>query len=101
VKVEGRLIGHVSLHIKSKMEILTDVLNDVNNPIEFMCQALKIDDVNRDNLDMELTDMLSDGRQSAHRLSQMVTRSGGCKSDFICKSEQSERVLIYVKSGSR
>lgn len=64
-KVELTLGGHAagrsSLEIKPKLEMLHQIMNDVVNPIELLCQTLNMDCLTRESLDMELSDIFTNG----------------------------------------
>lgn len=61
VTVGGHSVGRSSLEIKPKLEMLHQIMNDVVNPIELLCQTLNMDCSTRESLDMELSDIFTNG----------------------------------------
>jgi hypothetical protein len=57
----GHAAGRSSLEIKPKLEMLHQIMNDVVNPIELLCQTLNMDCSTRESLDMEMSDIFTNG----------------------------------------
>jgi len=57
----GHAAGRSSLEIKPKLEMLHQIINDVVNPIELLCQTLNMDCSTRESLDMEMSDIFTNG----------------------------------------
>ncbi|KAL3875375.1 hypothetical protein ACJMK2_033328 [Sinanodonta woodiana] len=57
--VYGKAVFHV-LQEEPKMEQILKLLHDVINPLELLCQVLRLDSGNREDLDRELIDLIPD-----------------------------------------
>ncbi|KAL3875373.1 hypothetical protein ACJMK2_033326 [Sinanodonta woodiana] len=71
VLVNGASFGRSTLHVpcvKSKMEELSELLYDIVNPIELLCQCLQVVPSSRDNLDRWLHDLLCNNTSSVSHI---------------------------------
>ncbi|KAL5018815.1 hypothetical protein ScPMuIL_004537 [Solemya velum] len=62
-------VGRTSLTFLSKLASIESLLYDVNNPQELLCQVLRVDDPA--DLDLELCDILTNGKQNVESLHQL------------------------------
>lgn len=75
VQIKDQDVGNSKLTIKSKEEIMSSIIKDMCNPIDFLCQCLRIQDSERDSLDRDLTDRLS-GYYSPFKQADTLTELG-------------------------
>lgn len=65
----NHFVGSTLLTFLSKMDDIDSLLYDVNNPQELLCQVLRVD--NPADLDLELCDRLTNGKQNVESLQQL------------------------------
>ncbi|XP_048759683.2 B-cell scaffold protein with ankyrin repeats-like isoform X2 [Ostrea edulis] len=58
--VDGKSVGTTNLTVGNKMDFLYEEIEDLHNPVEFLCQSLKLSTSNREQLDRELGDRIND-----------------------------------------
>ncbi|KAL3875374.1 hypothetical protein ACJMK2_033327 [Sinanodonta woodiana] len=85
VYVKDISFGKAVLHVEPPIQEISNLLHSVINPIEFICQCLRIVPSTRDNLDRRLQDLLSNNTSSVSHIFDKLDweRFGG--SNSICE----------------
>ena len=73
VIVDGRSQGMSTLTIRNKMDVLSSIMKNVTNPVDFLCSSLGCNDV--ETLDLELNDMITNGIGDYNPLSGLDSRN--------------------------
>lgn len=71
IKVGDASAGTCTVVIKSHMENFADILDEVTNPVSFMCDAMGVPERSKESLDNDFVDRLTNGQSDPH--TQLLT----------------------------